>query len=220
MNELADELGFIVAYPEQALAANGSRCWNWFKPADQQRDSGEPSLIAGITRDVIARCNADPRRVYVAGLSAGGAMAAIMGRTYPEIYAAVGVHSGLPYAAARDLPSALAAMRGRMYSSSPKCGESAPHSVPTIVFHGDVDTTVHPSNGEPVFASRSVEAGEEGGRKYTRTTQPGESGKPVLEHWLVHGTGHAWSGGSENGSFTDPQGPDASRAMLRFFLPN
>ncbi len=220
MNELADELGFIVAYPEQALAANGSRCWNWFKSADQQRDSGEPALIAGITREVIGRCNADPRRVYIAGLSAGGAMAVIMGRTYPELYAAVGVHSGLPYGAARDLPSALAAMRGRMYSSAPMCGESAPHAVPTIVFHGDVDTTVHPSNGEQAFASRIVETGEEGGRKYTRTTQPAESGKPALEHWLVHGTGHAWSGGSETGSFTDPQGPDASRAMLRFFLPD
>lgn len=220
MNDLADAMGFIVAYPEQALAANISRCWNWFKAADQRRDSGEPSLIAGITREVIARCNVDPRRVFVAGLSAGGAMAAVMGRTYPELYAAVGMHSGLPYGAARDLPSALAAMRGRIYRSPPKSSESPPHAIPTIVFHGDVDTTVHPSNGEQPFASRTVETGQEGGRKYTRTTQLGDSGKPLLEHWLVHGAGHAWSGGSEAGSYADPQGPDASRAMLRFFLPS
>jgi poly(hydroxyalkanoate) depolymerase family esterase len=219
MNELADALGFIVAYPEQAFAANISRCWNWFQAADQQRDDGEPSLIAGITRDVIARYNVDPRRVYVAGLSAGGAMAAIMGRTYPDLYAAIGIHSGLAYGAARDVPSALAAMRGRKYRSDPRCGESTSQAVPTIVFHGDVDTTVHPSNGEQVFTSQTVENGEESGRKYTRTVQADSSGKPALEHWLVHGAGHAWSGGSMNGSYTDPRGPDASRAMLRFFLP-
>jgi poly(hydroxyalkanoate) depolymerase family esterase len=232
MNELADEMGFIVAYPEQAAAANASRCWNWFQAADQQRDDGEPSLIAGITRDVIARYNADPRRVYVAGLSAGGAMAAIMGHTYPDLYAAIGIHSGLAYAAARDIPSALAAMRGHSFRSEPTCAESTFQAVPTIVFHGDLDTTVHSSNGAQViaqatptgdelvtaaFAPQSVEKGEERGRGYTRTVS---SGKPALEHWLVHGAGHAWSGGSANGSYTDPRGPDASRAMLRFFLPS
>jgi poly(hydroxyalkanoate) depolymerase family esterase len=232
MNELAEEMGFIVAYPVQASAANVSRCWNWFQAADQQRDDGEPSLIAGITREVIARYNADPRRVYVAGLSAGGAMAAIMGHTYPDLYAAIGIHSGLAYAAARDIPSALAAMRGHSFRSDPSCAESAFQAVPTIVFHGDLDTTVHSSNGAQViaqamptgddlvtaeFASQSVEKGEESGRRYTRTVS---SGKPALEHWLVHGAGHAWSGGSANGSYTDPRGPDASRAMLRFFLPS
>jgi poly(hydroxyalkanoate) depolymerase family esterase len=235
MNELADEIGFIVAYPEQAPAANGLRCWNWFLAADQQRDDGEPSLIAGITRDIIARYNVDSRRVYVAGLSAGGAMAAIMGHTYPDLYAAIGIHSGLAYAAARDIPSAVAAMRGWRSPSDPRCSESTFQAVPTIVFHGDVDTTVHPRNGEqviaqatptrddlvtPAFAPQTVENGEESGRTYTRTTQADASGKPALEHWLVHGAGHAWSGGSVKGSYTDPQGPDATRAMLRFFLPS
>jgi poly(hydroxyalkanoate) depolymerase family esterase len=235
MNELADEIGFIVAYPEQSSAANVSRCWNWFQAADQQRDDGEPSLIAGITRDVVARHDVDPRRIYVAGLSAGGAMAAIMGRTYPDLYAGIGIHSGLPYAAARDIPSALAAMRGWSFPPDPRCGESTSQAVPTIVFHGDVDTTVHPRNGEQAiaqatptgeqlvaaaFGPQSVENGEESGRKYTRTTQADSSGKPALEHWLLHGAGHAWSGGSENGSYTDPRGPDATRAMLRFFLPS
>ena len=233
MNELASEMGFIVAYPQQAPGANVSRCWNWFQAADQQRDSGEPSLIAGITREVMARYNVDPRRVYVAGLSAGGAMAAIMGHTYPDLYAAIGIHSGLAYASARDIPSAIAAMGGRSYPSDPGASEST-FQVPTIVFHGDVDTTVHPRNGAEViaratpagdellaaaFAPRTVEQGEKAGRKYTRTTHTDPSGKPTLEYWIVHGTGHAWSGGSPDGSYTDPQGPDATRAMLRFFLP-
>ena len=219
MNALADELGFIVVYPEQPVAANAARCWNWFQAQDQQRELGEPSLIAGITRAVVSGHGVDPRRVYVAGLSAGGAMAAIMGQTYPELYAAVGVHSGLPYRAAHDVVSAFAAMRGRNPHPVPRCGESMP--VPAIVFHGDGDTTVHPSNGEPAFTARAEHKGEEGGRRFTRSTESSDSGRPALEHWLVHGAGHAWSGGSRSGSYADPLGPDASRAMLRFFLrPN
>ena len=136
MNALADEFGFIVAYPEQALAANTLRCWNWFQSDDQQRD----------------------------------------------------------------------------------LGESSAHPVPAIVFHGDVDTTVHPSNSEHAFAARTVESGEACGRTYTRTLEAGGTGRPALEHWLVHGAGHAWSGGSRSGSYADPLGPDASREMLRFFL--
>jgi poly(hydroxyalkanoate) depolymerase family esterase len=222
MNELADALGFIVAYPHQAARANGSRCWNWFRAQDQERGTGEPSLIAGITREVMAKYDADPARVYIAGLSAGGAMAAVMGCTYPELYAAVGVHSGLAYGAARDLPSAMAAMRGRPHELSPACGESPVAAVPTIVFHGDLDTTVHPGNGERVLAQiapapRTVEKGEAGGRTYTRTVQADRSGRLAFEHWLVHGAGHAWSGGNPAGSFADAKGPDATRAMLRFF---
>lgn len=210
MNQLADELGFIVVYPAQARTANLSRCWNWFSPHNQQRDRGEASLIAGITRQVIARYNIDARRVCVAGLSAGGAMAAVMGATYPDLYAAVGVHSGLPYASARDALSALAAMRGQ------RTGVAPVPSVPTIVFHGDRDTTVHPRNGEfrVLGAELQSESGEAQGRAYTRTVH---RGRPGLEYWLVHGTGHAWSGGSAEASYTDPAGPDASREMLRFF---
>lgn len=208
MNRLADELGFIVVYPAQGRAANLSRCWNWFWPRNQQRDDGEPSLIAGITRQVIARYNVDARRVYVAGLSAGGAMAAVMGATYPELYAAVGVHSGLPYASARDAASALAAMQGR------RTGVAPLPQVPTIVFHGDRDTTVHPRNGEYGIAGLRPQTGEAGGRAFTRTVH---RGRPSLEHWLVHGAGHAWFGGSAEGSYTDPAGPDATKEMLRFF---
>ena len=228
MNQLADSMGFIVAYPEQAAAAHPSRCWNWFDAAHQERDEGEPALIAGITREVVSRYDADPRRVYVAGLSAGGAMAAIMGHTYPDLYAAVGIHSGLPYAAARDAMSALAAMRGLRGTLDPRYRPTHFRAIPTIVFHGDLDTTVHARNSlqaivqaspaPDVRGTESVEKGEENGRRYTRTLHTDASGRVAVEHWLVHGCGHAWSGGSAGGPFVDPRGPDASRAMLKFFL--
>jgi poly(hydroxyalkanoate) depolymerase family esterase len=213
MNRLADHLGFAVVYPVQSTKANVSGCWNWFQPEHQQRE-GEPSLIAGITREVVTRYGLDARSVYVAGLSAGGAMAAVMGNAYPELYAAMGIHSGLGYAAARDLPSAFAAMRGKGARNA-----STP-AIPTIVFHGDDDTTVHPSNGEHTVTGtlETVEKGHINGRAFTRTTHRNAEGRTVLEHWLVHGAGHAWSGGSARGSFADPAGPDASREMLRFFM--
>jgi poly(hydroxyalkanoate) depolymerase family esterase len=226
MNQLADRMGFIVAYPEQTAAANPSRCWNWFKAANQERDEGEPSLIAGITREVMARHSIDPQRVYVAGLSAGGAMAAIMGHTYPDLFAAVGIHSGLPYAAARDVPSALAAMRGLRATMDPRYRPALFRTIPTIVFHGDLDTTVHARNSEQAIAqarvwdktaTETVEKGEENGRRFTRTVQADASGRTTVEHWLVHGAGHAWFGGSAAGTYADPRGPDASRAMLDFF---
>jgi poly(hydroxyalkanoate) depolymerase family esterase len=218
MNELAEELGFVVVYPAQSKQANVSACWNWFQAEHQQREAGEPSLIAGITREVVARHRLDPRRVYVAGLSAGGAMAAVMGTTHPEIFSAMGIHSGLAYEAARDLPSALAAMKGAPSGKTRKRSRS--RGIPMIVFHGDRDTTVHPSNGEHAMVEtlEKVEKGQANGRFYTRTTHLDASGKPVLEHWLVHGMGHAWSGGSARGSYADAIGPDASREMLRFFL--
>jgi poly(hydroxyalkanoate) depolymerase family esterase len=209
MNQAADELGFIVVYPAQAWRANVERCWNWFRERDQQRDGGEPAIIAGITRQVIARYNVDRRRVYIAGLSAGGSMAAIMATTYPELYAAVGIHSGLPYASARGAATAVAAMRYK------RLGAAAPlPAMPTIVFHGDGDTTVHPSNSDYAIAEGTLETvtAEAGGRSYTRTRCPG------LEHWVVHGAGHAWSGGDGAASYADPKGPDATGEMLRFFL--
>jgi poly(hydroxyalkanoate) depolymerase family esterase len=239
MNALAEEHGFLVVYPKQTSKANVSHCWNWFQAKDQRRDQGEPSLIAGITRKVIDEYRLDKRHVYVAGLSAGGAMAAVMGTTYPDLYAAAGIHSGLAYAAARDVPSAFAAMRGEgskgARHTSPR--DASARAVPTIVFHGDRDMTVHPKNGDHVIAQASppstdqnfrpgtdeqagatVENGKASGRAYTRTTYRNATGRSVIEHWVVHGAGHAWSGGSANGSFTDPNGPNASREMLRFFL--
>jgi poly(hydroxyalkanoate) depolymerase family esterase len=213
MNQLADELSFIVVYPAQAWSANYSRCWNWFRSRDQRRDDGEPSLIAGITRQVMARYKVDARRVYIAGLSAGGAMAAVMAATYPDLYAAAGIHSGLPYASARDAVSAIAAMRGQRPDSA-----SLLPAVPTIVFHGDNDTTVRHRNGDYAIdgVQQKSETGEAGGRAYTRTIYRGA--KAAVEHWLVHGAGHAWSGGDASAPYADAKGPNATREMLRFFF--
>ncbi len=223
MNELAEEKIFLVAYPAQSQSANASKCWNWFNAADQQRDHGEPSLIADITRQVIRDFPVQHGRVYVAGLSAGGAAAAVMGATYPDLFAAVGVHSGLACGAASDMPSAFAAMK----NGGPASAGRAAGTVPTIVFHGDRDTTVNPVNGEQVIArARSaenlrptVEHGESaGGVRYTRTRHTDGDGRSLLEQWVLHGVGHAWSGGSNAGSYTEPRGPNASRAMVDFFL--
>jgi poly(hydroxyalkanoate) depolymerase family esterase len=222
MNDAARERGFYVLYPAQAQKANASRCWNWFKHNHQQRGRGEPALLAGMTRDVINRHPIDPLRVYVAGLSAGGAMAAILGEAYPDLFAAVGVHSGLPTGSARDVTSAMAAMK-----IGATVATSSANMPPTIVFHGDQDTIVHPANGERVVAAGAearaakpkVEHGRIGnGREYTRRGYHGASDQVVAEHWTVHGAGHAWSGGNASGSYTDPKGPSATTEMLRFFL--
>lgn len=230
MNALAEEHGFIVAYPSQSKAANASLCWNWFTPENQMRGRGEPAIIAGITSEIVAEYAVDPARVFVAGLSAGGAMAAVMGATYPDLYAAVGVHSGLPYRSAADLPSAFAAMRGdagprgRRSRKSRGAADDSPR-IRTIVFHGDADNIVHPSNAanmiEAERAGESVErakARHAAIRAHTRTVTRDKTGAVVVEQWLVHGSGHAWSGGSPDGTYTDPHGPDASQEMLRFFF--
>lgn len=223
MNELGEKHGFLVVYPRQPQSANMQKCWNWFNAADQQRGGGEPSLIAGIAAQVVAEFSADPGRVYVAGLSAGGAAAAVMGATYPDVFAAVGVHSGLACGAAVDLPSAFAAMAGKGVS---RVGDSGV-TIPIIVFHGDADGTVNSVNADHVAAqarprrplSTTVTCGEtEAGMSYSRTVQCDGEGRALVEQWTLHGAGHAWSGGSVAGSYTDPRGPDASGEMVRFFL--
>jgi poly(hydroxyalkanoate) depolymerase family esterase len=243
MNRLAEENIFLVAYPAQAQGANMNKCWNWFKTSDQQRGRGEPSLVAGITRQVIDEYNVADGRVYVVGMSAGGAMAAIMAEAYPDLYAAVGIHSGLAPGAAHDMPSAFAAMHQggpaiprRVVPIATPTGESA-RIVPAIVFHGDRDRTVHPRNADHLLehycpanltGSREEASGSTprgtvrqgqvaGGHAYTRATYRDVGGRAIAERWTVHGLGHAWSGGSSSGSYTDPRGPDASAEMVRFF---
>jgi poly(hydroxyalkanoate) depolymerase family esterase len=225
MNAVAEEHSCLVVYPEQPISANPSKCWNWFRPGDQQRGQGEPSLIAGITEKVMRDYSVDSQRIYIAGLSAGGAAAVVMGKAYPDLYAAVGVHSGLPCGIADDLPSAFAAMR--QGTADVSIGEGGGPFVPTIVFHGDQDTVVHPRNGDHVIAHSNISAGlnakvhrgqAAGGLAYTRTVHNNAQGRAVLEQWDVHGAGHAWSGGSPSGTYTDPRGPDASREMVRFFF--
>lgn len=223
MNALADRHGLLVAYPRQAGKANHAKCWNWFRPQDQRADAGEPSILAGMIAQVAGEHRVDTGRIYVAGLSAGAAMAVILGRTRPDLVRAIGVHSGLPYASAHDVPSALAAMQGR--SSGAARGDGA-LAVPTIIFHGDEDRTVVPANADALAADamrrgarlRRETGRAPGGRDYTREVGVDESGRPVFERWTVHGAGHAWSGGDRAGTYTDPSGPDASEAMLAFFL--
>jgi poly(hydroxyalkanoate) depolymerase family esterase len=240
MNVLAERELFFVAYPQQAPSANQLKCWNWFQTTDQQRGHGEPSIIAGLTQEIVRNYHLDTRRVYVVGLSAGGAMAAILGITYPDLYAAVGVHSGLAYGTAYDLPSAHAAMQHGSSTATRRFAGTrrGPRVARAIVFHGDQDTTVHPCNGDQIVAQWralhseadkpetvrgaglwvSVSSGQVAdGHAYTCSSYHDTNGRVVMEKWRVHGAGHGWSGGSAYGSFTDPKGPNASQEMLRFF---
>jgi poly(hydroxyalkanoate) depolymerase family esterase len=237
MNQLADRDTFLVLYPEQPESAQQGRCWHWFEPEHQARSQGEPAIIVGLTRRIMREYAVDAQRVYVAGLSAGGAMAVVLSVTYPELYAAVGVHSGLPYKAGEGLFSAWVAMRigARRVELAGRRVRS--RAVPLIVFHGDADRTVSAANArqlvaqwlrrprvadepptpverlEPAFVRRGQVPG---GHAYT-TAVYRSAERTLVEQWTVHGLGHAWSGGSPAGSHADPLGPDASAELVRFF---
>ncbi|UWQ40724.1 PHB depolymerase family esterase [Leisingera aquaemixtae] len=226
MNNLADRHGLVVVYPAQSRGDNAQSCWNWFSRGDQHRGRGEPAILAALARQVCAEHDVARDNTFIAGLSAGAAMAVILGETYPDVFAAVGAHSGLPLGSAKDVPSAFAAMAGNALDGpDPVPGNDR---VRTILFHGTADSTVHPSNSDAIArracraqAPQSItmtSSGENAGRTFSRETSSDTDGNAVVEHWTIDGQGHAWSGGQPGGSYTDPKGPDASAEMIRFFF--
>lgn len=250
-NDLADKHGFIVAYPEQSMTNNGQRCWNWFRPGHQFRAQGEPAIFAGIVRRVILESSLwriDPKRVYVTGISAGGAMAVVLAATYPELFAAVGVHSAPPYRSAAGPANALAAMQGRVVQP-PVEATAVDAMPPMIIFHGTLDSTVRSVNAQriaeqwlayydhaanlPAFSRTTAAVSPIGAPRKTRTGPASPTsarsrrgfavsrwhtgGKKMLELWVVDGLGHAWSGGSPKGSYSDSRGPRATTEMWKFF---
>jgi poly(hydroxyalkanoate) depolymerase family esterase len=232
-NQAAEESKVLVAYPEQPAAANGLKCWNWFDAAHQKRDQGEPALIASMTRQVMHEMKVDSRRVYIAGLSAGAAMALTVAYAYPEIYVAVGLHSGIAYGVATSTPEAIRRMGVGAadpadYAGLVLRGMGSNKAIRAIVFQGKSDKTVNPANADnivtqlltafdPGVSGQHAESAgtTAGGYHFTRRTY----GNPVvIEEWSVDELGHAWSGGSKEGTYVDANGPDATREMMRFFL--
>lgn len=247
MSHAADRYGFVVVYPGQDRGHNPQRCWNWFLPEHQQRGAGEPEAIAGILRDLIetdSRCTIDPGRVFVAGMSSGAAMAVILATCYPDLFAAVAVHSGLAYRSAKNLAGALDAMAraggnadAHGHAAHAAMGEHA-RPVPSLVIHGSADCTVCPANTIQVLrqsmAANHLAAPEtcdhdiarpatshrsqiEGGHPYTQTRWTDAHGALMHELIEVEGLEHAWSGGTPGGSHTDPRGPSATEAIWTFF---
>lgn len=225
MNEWAESRRLVVVYPHQSRGENAQSCWNWFRRGDQRRDRGEPAILSSLAKCIAARHGIPDTAIFVAGLSAGGAMAAILGETYPDVFSAVGVHSGLPVGSAKDVPSAFAAMSGK---PMPRVSKVTGRVARTIVLHGTADGTVHPGNGQeiirqvlqngPPVTLQAEDRGQVEGRTYSRTVTTDPAGAVLTEHWEIEGLGHAWSGGSRTGTYTDHTGPDASAEMIRFFL--
>jgi poly(hydroxyalkanoate) depolymerase family esterase len=239
-DQLAEAKGFIAVFPEQPPSANFLRCWNFFLDAHMHRGTGEPSLIAGITNWVRQRYTVDPRRIYVAGLSAGGAMASVMGASYPDLYAAVGIGSGCEYAA-------TATCAGWRSSDPTKAAQAAyaemgqrARVLPVIAFQGDKDFTVPPVNADQLVKQWTITAdladdhvangsvsgtptttltGQvPNGRAYTTRYYADADGRELVQYWSVHGMSHAWSGGCSCALHADPQGPDATAAMYAFLM--
>ncbi|MBA4495216.1 alpha/beta hydrolase family esterase [Paenactinomyces guangxiensis] len=245
MNQYAEQYHFLVAYPDQPYSANLSKCWNWFDPLHQSRGSGEPASIARVVNHIKESYSVDSDRVYVGGLSAGGAMSVIMGAAYPDMFAAVGVSSGLEYKAATSSLTAWTVMMNggpdpvQQGNRAYQAMGSYARVVPVIAFHGTSDYTVYPVNGHQVISqwaqtndrvsdgsdnnniddhADQVENGQvTGGRSYTRSVYKDQAGNIVMEKIIVNGMGHAWSGGTYTGTYTDPTGPEASKMMWNFF---
>ena len=239
LDKLAESKGFIVVFPGQTPSENSQNCWNWFKQAHMQRGSGEPSIIAGITQSIQQRYSVDTKRTYVLGFSAGGAMATVMGATYPDLYAAVGSGSGCEY---NGLPCVGSPGPDPVVSGKAAyqaMGSSA-RAMPVIAFQGDADTTVVPANGDrivrewqvtddwaddgssngsiPVAPTSTSARQVSGGRSYTVSTYGDGRGGELIQYWVVRGMNHAWSGGCSCQQYADPSGPNEGQAMYAFFL--
>lgn len=224
MNRLADEFGLVVAYPHQPRSANANGCWNWFDPRHQAAGSGEPAKLAALAKALSKEFAIAPERVFAAGLSAGAAMGDVLAESYPEIFSKVALHSGLERGAAHDVMSAFAAMKGDVGARRDR---ASGHCSRKLIIHGTADATVHASNGDRLFAgmrsrypnsSILVSEMRSAGKTAMRQTLIDSSGRVQAEYMPIDGGGHAWSGGSSTGSFTDPEGPDASREIVTFFL--
>lgn len=224
MNRLADEFGLVVAYPHQPRSANANGCWNWFDPRHQAAGSGEPAKLAALAQVLSTEFDIAPERVFAAGLSAGAAMVDVLAESYPEIFSKVALHSGLERGAAHDVMSAFAAMKGNVAARRDRVSG---HFSRKLIIHGTADATVHASNGDRLFAvmrsrypNSSILVSEirSAGKTAMRQTLIDSSGRVQAEYMPIDGGGHAWSGGDSTGSFTDPEGPDASREIVSFFL--
>ena len=227
MNAEAERHGLAVAYPAQIKGRmNSASCWNWFRPRHQLRGTGEPAILASLARKLTRELGLGRDDVFVAGLSAGGAMAVILADLYPDLFSAAGIHSGLARGSARNAISAMSVMRsGSAFKVNMPTIAARTDPVRWIIFQGGADSTVHPSNATMLVAAvlgedaapTKISNRSAGGRDYARSEYAGASGATLVEHWLVDGAGHAWSGGRAAGSFTDRKGPDASAHMARFF---
>jgi poly(hydroxyalkanoate) depolymerase family esterase len=228
MNALAERHALVIAYPEQTSRHNAASCWNWFKPAHQSRDAGEPAILAALTRKLMREFGLGRDAVFVAGLSAGGSMAAILADVYPDVFSAVGLHSGLARGSARNAVSAMTAMRkgGKVQAATAPALDGNGQRVRRIIFQGDADSTVHPSNAATLVAAAlesdavPIRTANRTFRErgYARSGYAAPDGTVMIELWMIEGAGHAWSGGRKAGSYTDSKGPDASAQMVRFFL--
>jgi poly(hydroxyalkanoate) depolymerase family esterase len=237
---LAEAKGFIVVFPQQSKDDNSMKCWNFFQQNHMQRGKGEPAVIAGLTQFIQQHYTVDAHRIYVNGLSAGGAMSSVMAATYPDLYAAAGIGSGCEYAA-------TAACAGYKSADPATAGQQAyqamgqyARQMPVILFEGDQDTTVPPVNADqivqqwqvtndyadgggrdgsiPVQPTGVTRGTAPGGHPYTVTTYGDRGHKDLIQSWLVSGMGHAWSGGCSCEQYADPAGPDETGAMYAFFM--
>lgn len=235
-DEWAERLGFLVLYPEQQPEEHPQRCWRWFEAEHQRRGRGEPAALMALLEQVERERGVEPGRTYLAGLSAGAGMAVVLAALHPGRFAAIAAHSGVPYGAAEGEGKAEAVLAGAGPSAtelSRRLREAVPTGAslpPLLAIHGTADQLVSPENTRRLVSTwlaasrdgspepdREVRGGEEGdGYPYLRRRWGG-TGRDRVEAWLVDGLGHAWSGGSPEGTWTDPQGPDATRVVLDFF---